>query len=307
MNPMPAPTRTLISPSLVARMPSSCTLVLLLAAALWLSGCSSSHLAAPVQEQGVSSPAPTTVTSQPDGPGYYTVRRGDTLNAIARQYGQTVANLATWNNLNNVNQIEVGQVLRVSPPDATPGRPDSGVEVRPIAAPGSEPRPVSPGTATVVATPKGGKQPYAEQPAAESAPAKLPEPAPTPEPAASSSIKWIWPGSGKMVAPFSEGGNKGIDLAGNLGDPVIAASGGKVVYAGSGLRGYGKLVIIKHDNEFLSAYAHNRELLVKEGDSVNAGQKIAELGNTDADRPKLHFEIRKQGKPVDPLKYLPSR
>lgn len=285
---------------------SSCKLVILLATLLWLVGCST-HIAAPVREQAVSAPPPASSTPQ-DGAGYYTVRRGDTLNAIARQFGQTVANLAAWNNLNNVNQIEVGQVLRVAPPDGSSGRPlaaDGGVEVRPIAPPGGESRPVAPPT-TVVTAPKGGKQPYAEQPAAESAPpARVVEPAP--ESAASSSIKWIWPSNGRLIAQFAEGGNKGIDLAGNLGDPVIAASAGKVVYAGSGLRGYGKLVIIKHDNEFLSAYAHNRELLVKEGDTVASGQKIAELGNTDADRPKLHFEIRRQGKPVDPLKYLPSR
>jgi lipoprotein NlpD len=113
--------------------------------------------------------------------------------------------------------------------------------------------------------------------------------------------------SGKLVGTFSEGGNKGVDIAGKAGDPVLAASGGKVVYSGAGLRGYGKLVIVKHNNNYLTAYAHNKTVLVKEGQSVGKGQKIAEMGDTDADQVKLHFEVRRQGKPVDPLKHLPPR
>ena len=118
---------------------------------------------------------------------------------------------------------------------------------------------------------------------------------------------WIWPASGKIVGTFSEGGAKGIDIAGKAGDPVLAASSGKVVYSGTGLRGYGKLVIVKHSSTFLTAYAHNQSLLVKEGQQVVKGQKIAEMGNTDAEQVKLHFEVRQQGKPVDPLKHLPPR
>lgn len=120
-------------------------------------------------------------------------------------------------------------------------------------------------------------------------------------------LAWIWPANGKMIGTFSEAGSKGVDIAGKAGDPVIASSDGKVVYSGTGLRGYGKLVIIKHNNTYLSAYAHNQNILVKEGQSVSKGQKIAEMGNTDADQVKLHFEVRRQGKPVDPLKYLPPR
>ncbi|MCM8610823.1 peptidoglycan DD-metalloendopeptidase family protein [Accumulibacter sp.] len=120
-------------------------------------------------------------------------------------------------------------------------------------------------------------------------------------------VSWMWPANGKLVATFSEGGNKGIDIAGKAGDSVVAAGSGKVVYSGTGLRGYGKLVIVKHNNTFLTAYAHNQNVLVKEGQSVGKGQKIAEMGNTDADQVKLHFEIRRQGKPVDPLKLLPGR
>ena len=130
-----------------------------------------------------------------------------------------------------------------------------------------------------------------------------------PEVAASGNdeVAWIWPASGKTVGTFSESGSKGVDIAGKAGDPVIAAADGRVVYSGTGLRGYGKLVILKHNNTYLSAYAHNQNILVKEGQSVSKGQKIAEMGNTDADQVKLHFEVRRQGKPVDPLKYLPVR
>jgi lipoprotein NlpD len=118
---------------------------------------------------------------------------------------------------------------------------------------------------------------------------------------------WVWPARGTLIHPFNSGANpKGIAIAGEAGQPVFAAAPGKVVYSGSGLRGYGKLIIIKHDDTFLSVYAHNRELLVKEGQRVAQGQKIAEMGNTDAERVGLHFEIRRQGRPVDPLQYLPA-
>jgi len=116
-----------------------------------------------------------------------------------------------------------------------------------------------------------------------------------------------WPGNGAVLTGFDEVKNKGVDIAGNAGDPVLAAAEGKVVYAGSGLRGYGNLIILKHNNTYLTAYAHNQTLLVKEDQTVKRGQKIAEMGNSDADRVKLHFEVRKQGKPVDPTKYLPAR
>ena len=119
-------------------------------------------------------------------------------------------------------------------------------------------------------------------------------------------LDWAWPTSGKVIAGFSEGSNlKGIDIAGKAGQPVLASAAGRVVYAGAGLRGYGKLVIVKHNNTYLSAYAHNREILVKEGQQVSKGQKIGEMGDTDADQVKLHFEIRRLGKPIDPAKFLP--
>jgi lipoprotein NlpD len=123
-------------------------------------------------------------------------------------------------------------------------------------------------------------------------------------------IGWIWPvtgGAGNVVASFDEAKNKGVGIGGKLGDAVLAAGDGRVVYAGSGLRGYGNLIILKHNNTYLSAYAHNQTLLVKEDQTVRKGQKIAEMGNSDADRTKLHFEIRRQGKPVDPTRFLPAR
>jgi lipoprotein NlpD len=120
-------------------------------------------------------------------------------------------------------------------------------------------------------------------------------------------IAWIWPGKGPVIAEFDEIKNKGVDLSGSAGDPVVAAADGKVVYAGAGLRGYGNLIILKHNNTYLTAYAHNQSLQVKEDQSVKKGQKIAEMGSSDADKVKLHFEVRRQGKPVDPLKYLPAK
>lgn len=120
-------------------------------------------------------------------------------------------------------------------------------------------------------------------------------------------MNFIWPSSGSLLSGFDEARNKGFDIAGKAGDPVLAAADGRVVYAGAGLRGYGNLVILKHNNIYLTAYAHNQTLLVKEDQNVRRGQKIAEMGSTDADRVKLHFEIRRQGKPVDPARYLPQR
>jgi lipoprotein NlpD len=139
-------------------------------------------------------------------------------------------------------------------------------------------------------------------------PTPTPTPSPEPEKATGTDnedVDWMWPVKGKVLAPFTDA-SKGMDIAGKKGAPVLAASGGRVVYAGVGLRGYGKLVIIKHNNTWLSAYAHNDNILVKEQQDVKKGQKIAEMGSTDSDQVMLHFEVRRQGKPVDPAKYLPS-
>ena len=284
----------------------------------------------------VTAPAETAAPPRVARPGHYIVKPGDTLIRIALDHGQNYRDIAAWNGLENPNLIEVGQELRVV-------RPEAPAASRPAASSTAETRPVAPAAAVPAAPadgvrrePKGGKLPYSEQawaqaqkPDAPLAVAKVePKPEPRPEvkpdakpeakpeskpepkqePAGNGDkIDWAWPASGKVIAAFNETSSKGVDLAGKPGDPVLAAAGGRVVYAGTGLRGYGKLVIVKHDNSFLSAYAHNQSLLVKEGQAVSKGQKIAELGDTDSDRPKLHFEIRRQGKPVDPGKYLPPR
>jgi lipoprotein NlpD len=135
----------------------------------------------------------------------------------------------------------------------------------------------------------------------------VPVPAAAPEPAAAGDINFVWPAQGAVVATFDDAKNKGISIAGRVGDPVVAAADGRVVYAGAGLRGYGNLIILKHNNTYLTAYAHNQALLVREDQAVKQGQKIAEMGSSDADRVKLHFEVRRQGKPVDPLNHLPKR
>ncbi|NMG46889.1 peptidoglycan DD-metalloendopeptidase family protein [Azoarcus communis] len=286
-------------------------------------GCAG-KVTAPVRDAGSMPQAAPTAERK----GVHVVQTGDTLNALARQYGVSVADLVAWNGLSNPNQIHVGQSLRVAP--------EGGGEVAQAIPIVSEPAvtvPIPPmstevPTATATAgvpikqTPLGGKQPYSDE-----AWARLQKPAEgvvetkpaTPSVADAPRLpgpdgEWLWPVKGKVLLGFDEpvGGdaklrNKGIDIAGTPGTPVLASAGGKVVYAGSGLRGLGKLVIIKHDDNYLTAYAHNQQLLVKEADAVTKGQQIAELGSTDADRPKLHFEIRKQGQPVDPMKYLPAR
>ncbi|GLS96324.1 peptidase [Piscinibacter gummiphilus] len=231
-------------------------------------------------------------------PGYFTVRPGDTLIRVGLETGQNWKDLVKWNNLENPNVLEVGQVLRVVAPGVDP----SATATRPVTSGKVEARPLD-----------APKEP-AKAASAASAPATPPvatAPTPAPAPAASNGgdddVNWLWPASGQVVSRFDEVRSKGLGIAGKAGDPVLAAADGRVVYAGSGLRGYGNLVILKHNNTYLTAYAHNQALLVKEEQTVKRGQKIAEMGATDSDRVKLHFEIRKQGKPVDPEKLLPSR
>lgn len=227
-------------------------------------------------------------------PGYYTVRPGDTLIRIALDTGQNWRDLQAWNGLVNPNLIEVGQVIRVVPPVGA-----TAVTTAPVTAPGSK-TPVTGTNAIAGSSVKGqalGAPVGASAPAASSSGSE----------AANDDLKFLWPASGSVIGTFDESRNKGVDVAGKPGDPVLAAAEGKVVYAGEGLRGYGKLIILKHNNTYLTAYAHNQTLLVKEDQTVKQGQKIAEMGSSDADRTKLHFEVRRQGKPVDPLKYLPAR
>jgi lipoprotein NlpD len=228
-------------------------------------------------------------------PGYYSVRSGDTLIRIGLDHGQSFRDIARWNNLDNPNRIEVGQVLRVAPP----------------AGAGAMPRAVTQGSVASVPTPAlAPLPPAADKPASQPAAAASAPAAPVPAaPTVTSDdeIAWIWPTVGPVLAGFDEVKNKGLDIGGNAGDPVLAAADGRVVYVGAGLRGYGNLIILKHNNTYLTAYAHNQTLLIKEDQTVRKGQKIAEMGSSDADRVKLHFEVRRQGKPVDPSKYLPPR
>jgi lipoprotein NlpD len=249
-----------------------------LVTALALSGCSNKGRLAPVDDHSIGG-ARGVVRVLPGAenagkPGYYTVKPGDTLIRIGMDNGQSGRDIARWNKLDNPNLIEPGQVLRVAPP-----APDA-----PVARPAN----AAPTAAT------------ASMPAA-SSPAATPLPTPS---AAEDAISFQWPARGNLISGFDESKNKGLDIAGKVGDPVMAAADGRVVYAGAGLRGYGNLIILKHNNTYLTAYAHNQTLLVKEDQVIKRGQKIAEMGNSDADQVKLHFEIRRQGKPVDPAKYL---
>jgi len=265
-------------------------------AALVLAGCGSKAINRapvedrPVKQAPVAAPAVVVPVSQPAGfenagkPGYYTVKPGDTLLRISLEHGQSLHDVVRWNQLENPNRIEVGQVLRVVPPI------NSEVVTKPVARP------------QVVAAPASAPQAAASEPPAPAASAPANKPA-----LAEDDINWIWPANGTILAGFDDVKNKGVDIGGKAGEPVLAAADGRVVYVGAGLRGYGNLIILKHNNVYLTAYAHNQTLLVKEDQSVLKGQKIAEMGSSDADRVKLHFEVRRQGKPVDPTKYLPAR
>jgi lipoprotein NlpD len=272
-----------------------------LAVGILLAGCSST------QKDGVSvvdrnhSGAGTAPQRQPVTSGQYRVQRGDTLYSIAFRFGWDWKALAARNSIPAPYVIRPGQIIRF---DGQSGQTRStAVATAPVATP--------PRAASNVST----RPPVqAQQPAVRPTP-QAPQPvATTPTSTQNTSTTrsaagWVWPASGPLIGRFSSNGslNKGIDIAGELGQPVLAASDGSVVYAGSGLRGYGELVIIKHSDTYVSAYGHNRRLLVREGQQVKVGQTIAEMGSTGTDRVKLHFEIRRQGKPVDPLQYLPRR
>ncbi len=311
---------------LVSRLGRS--LAFSLVAAAVLAGCTSGpRRPAPVEDKGSMAQqrgqSPSATPSQPAGdaaarvlpgaenagkPGYYTVRPGDTLIRISLDSGQNWRDIARWNGVTNPNVIEVGQVLRIIPPAgeavARPVAPTQ-VTAQPVAPSGAVGQPLPPAS-----------QPKAVEPAQAQATAQPAQPAQPTQPANGQTpvgpdddIAWSWPtpGNTSVIAGFDEARNKGLDIGGKAGDPVFAAADGRVVYAGAGLRGYGNLVILKHNNTYLTAYAHNQTLLVKEDQTVRKGQKIAEMGSTDADRVKLHFEIRRQGKPVDPARFLPAR
>jgi lipoprotein NlpD len=285
------------------------------ALALVLAGCGSTPInKAPVEDRsaaaksvaaaGVPVVKPAPGFENAGKPGYYAVKPGDTLIRIGLENGQSPKDIAKWNALENPNKIEVGQILRVVPPSSSDS---AAVAVaKPVANSSVTSTPIAPAASSAAS---------AAPATAASKPASSPAVVAAPVAAAGAGaaavgdedLGWIWPAKGPVLVEFDEVKNKGLDIGGTVGDAVLASAEGKVVYAGEGLRGYGKLIILKHNNTFLTAYAHNQTLLVKEDQSVKKGQKIAEMGNSDADRVKLHFEVRRQGKPVDPSKYLPAR
>ena len=259
-------------------------------------GSSTGAVTAPPADSAAAAQKPPAGIENAGKPGYYTVKPGDTLIRIGLDTGQNWKDLARWNGLENPNLIEVGQTLRVSPPNPQ-GVAVAAVVARPVTSSTVAPSPVPP-------APPASAAPAAVAPVA--APAAS-APAASAAAGPDEDIAWLWPARGSVISGFDEVKNKGLDIAGTAGEPVLAAADGRVVYVGASLRGYGKLIILKHNNTYLTAYAHNQTLLVKEDQSVRRGQKIAEMGNSDADRVKLHFEVRRQGKPVDPAKYLPAR
>lgn len=248
---------------------------------VFLVGCASTQKPAPVVDRKQPARASAPAAPKP-APGTYVVKKGDTLYSIALENGADYREVAAWNGLSDPTKINAGQVLRVTPPE------EARVQVGKAKLPErGEARPLD------LPPPQQTQQSQAK-------------PAPPPAKPGTSSGDFIWPAKGKVIAGFAEPRRKGIDIDGKLGDPVIAAAAGRVTYTGSGIPGLGKLVVIKHDNGFITVYAHNRDILVKEQQSVRRGQKIAEVGNTDADRPKLHFQIRKGSAAVDPMRYLPA-
>jgi len=304
--------------------------------AVMLSGCASRMAPAPIESRtipGASAPsikragggpaapsapaAPAAPATRPSAEassslapdGFYRIKRGDTLIGISLDHGVSWRDLASWNQIDNPNLIEVDQLIRVRPPAVTaPATATRPQETRPM-----EVRPIGPMASAPTSPPAGGGPAAPPVPGAGNTAASGAGPqggsgtvAPRP-PVAAETITLSWPGRGQVITQFADPGYKGIALSGAEGDPVLAAGDGRVVYSGSGLRGYGNLVIVKHEGDFLTAYAHNRSILVSEGQTVKRGQKIAELGKTDSEIPKLHFEVRRAGKPVDPMKYLAQR
>ena len=288
----------------------------LLLTSVVLAGCASDGHRAPVYERAEAEKnAAMAKKSQREKdwrPKSYIVQKGDTLYSIAFNYGFDYHDLAELNGIQDPRMISIGQEIRLFP-----GKPKTGTPAAPAEA--------KPTEILVKEQPKLVKYPYSDAAMAQIdkvqepvAKVYLSKPDVKPDTQAEAEsddsadvgedpvLEWSLPAHGKVIGKFSESANrKGIDIAGKLGQPVMASANGKVVYSGSGLRGYGKLIIIKHNNTYLSAYAHNNKILVKEGQSVSRGQKIAEMGNTDSKGVELHFEVRRYGKPVDPAKYLP--
>jgi lipoprotein NlpD len=301
---------------------------LLLCATFILSACGGLSSNAPIDDRTnpIKSKNQTTKSEEDkaeaepviiDKPGFYTVKKGDTLSRIAQKFNQRLPDLVDWNKLSDPNAIQAGQVLRIEPEEGVSVAPadlNAGIEVKPLNG-NSAPVPAQPPVHKT--GPLGNKTVYSEQVNANSQKSESVSTAPTPTPsnapssAASNSpttaspTKFIWPTNGSVIKNF-EANKKGIDISGQAGQSVVAVGDGTVLYANN-MRGYGNLVIIDHADGIVSAYAHNKSLIVKEGQSVTKGQQIAEMGNTDSDNVKLHFEMRQLGKPVDPASLLPAR
>ena len=274
-----------------------------------LAACSTVPVNAPVDSRVALSKTQTASTASPataeQKPGHYIVRRGDTLYSIAWQNGLSFRQLADMNAIRSPYTIYAGQSLRIAPAVDVPPTSLPASVPGPVAAP--PPRPVVPARPDpgVIASPVPVPRPG---PAMASSQAPDRTPVPKAEPALPAVVsRWVWPTRGEMLRGYTPeaNGKKGIDIGGRAGQPILAAADGKVVYSGSGLVGYGRLIIIKHNDNLLSAYGHNSELLVAEGDYVKAGQVIAKMGSSGTSSTRLYFEIRLDGKPVNPLRYLP--
>jgi lipoprotein NlpD len=275
-----------------------------------LAACSMTPVNAPVASLDSTPQTDAVPLARPvttDRPGYYRVRRGDTLYSVAWQHGLNFRQLAEMNAIRPPYTIYAGQSLRIAPLAGAPSAPTPASRSGQTAARRSKPAappPTGTGLApgpVVVAAPAAAGTPAAE-------PATAPEPVAKSEPALPAVVThWVWPVKGPLLRGYTPDatGKKGIDIGGKIGEPVVSAADGKVVYSGSGLVGYGRLIIIKHNDSLLSAYGHNSELLVTEGDYVKAGQVIAKMGSSGTSSPRLYFEIRQDGKPVNPLRYLP--
>jgi lipoprotein NlpD len=278
-------------------MTRAAALACIVVVALSVAGCTTRRWA-PVVDRGRAAP-PAAAAAQPVAPGSYMVKRGDTLYSIALDNGADYREVAQWNGLDDPTKISIGQVLRVRPPEdrgavqVAPARGAGRVEARPLDSVPQQGR----GDGAAKTEPKAVRLPYSRENVAILSKEDKPD---------AEAIAFIWPAKGKILAGFAEPRSKGIDIEGRIGDPVVAAAAGRVTYSGTGIPGLGKLVVIKHDNGFITVYAHNKDILVKEQQSVARGQKIAEIGSTDAERPKLHFQIRKGSAAVDPLRYLPA-
>ncbi len=311
------------------------SLALLVGALLGLSACGSGPNKAPVEERklapraaptaapapapaptvpaaaGADAPKPSAANENAGKAGFYTVKPGDMLIRIALDNGQNWRDLQRWNGIDNPNVIEVGQVLRVTPPAPDNAAVAMSRPVQPAGRVDSRPLDARAAGAAAAATPPAADNSTAAAAGAAAMPvASAPVP-PAARPAAvregDENVNWQWPAAGPVATGFDDTRSKGLSITGKAGDAVLAAADGRVVYAGSGLRGYGNLVIVKHNATYLTAYAHNQTLLVKDEQVVRRGQKIAEMGSSDADRVQLHFEIRRQGVPIDPLRLLPAR